>query len=853
MLRFALAVTLAALLGMLGFFALKLAEHDARELGQAQYEPYAAMAMPVEHDGQSGVELPAAAARSSAAAGAQAAERKPLATGTLDETCTLIGRVLDLGGQPLPHASLTLSSQSPWPDAAMAPALGEKKFGWAFHTDSEGHFTLSVPIPTPEWLLLQVEFDALHSQEYRVFGPANLAPMLSGIRDIGDVALGACALISGQILDESGAPLADAIIDLQSNSQGYLKSSTSLRDGSFRVPHAPPGSYEILVELEGYLSQRVELPSIRAGTECSGITAVLQPAPTISGVIMDPTGHPVAAAQIRGRPAEMGSDGHAQTTSHSDGRFQLALTTDEPYDLKVECDGFRRWGNELMRENVHAPGTEDLRIVLERLPQHTFLVLDDVSGEPVDEFGVRVFKDNGAKAQQPIFTSVGGWPRIESHPGGRADIWTEVGRDQVLIYAAGYLPSRGEVEPLDQNLNAQVVRLHRGASIQGRVVDGMSHLTGIRIQLEYGGDRLGVGFRSSNVKTLFTTSDNGGRFGFSGLEEGDFRLTLEAPTGAPTLLEFKGLDLPEHRDLGDLQLSQGGRIMGRLSMPDGVSPEGLEVFLDGWQKNRLALADSAGRFHFEDIAAGAHFLELAGRPGELASGDALHFQLEPAESKHLDLDARELLVCQIEVKIELPGISSEGMEVTLTAEDVDNTWIELGPCDKHGWARGSARGWGMATLRASGNGMGRLRHPSVRLNLTPGGHVREVVRFEFSGLVLKLAEGMQLPADGEVRLRLIPNDLPQPVTSDPAEAFLIRWRRLELQQDRKLRFQEGVFMQPAPGFYRAEPGELYFGTLLPGHWDYVLTFNEAKHELAPKEHSGSVTLRPNETTLVEVR
>ena len=58
--------------------------------------------------------------------------------------------------------------------------------------------------------------------------------------------------ISGQVTDESGAPISGATVTVTSNDTGVSRTTTSAANGSFRIAALPVGNYDIVVDAGGY-------------------------------------------------------------------------------------------------------------------------------------------------------------------------------------------------------------------------------------------------------------------------------------------------------------------------------------------------------------------------------------------------------------------------------------------------------------------------------------------------------------------------------------------------------------------------------------------------------------------------
>src|SRR5438067_370592 len=59
-------------------------------------------------------------------------------------------------------------------------------------------------------------------------------------------------LITGQVLDESGAPIANASVSIKNTETGIVSNITTDQEGSYATPPLRIGSYSVTVEAKGF-------------------------------------------------------------------------------------------------------------------------------------------------------------------------------------------------------------------------------------------------------------------------------------------------------------------------------------------------------------------------------------------------------------------------------------------------------------------------------------------------------------------------------------------------------------------------------------------------------------------------
>src|SRR5258706_8576948 len=62
----------------------------------------------------------------------------------------------------------------------------------------------------------------------------------------------------GHTADSNGGPLPGATVTVSQKDTGFSRSTVAEADGSFRLPSIPPGTYTVVVELDGFATVTVE-------------------------------------------------------------------------------------------------------------------------------------------------------------------------------------------------------------------------------------------------------------------------------------------------------------------------------------------------------------------------------------------------------------------------------------------------------------------------------------------------------------------------------------------------------------------------------------------------------------------
>ena len=159
--------------------------------------------------------------------------------------------------------------------------------------------------------------------------------------------------LEGVVVDAGGAPVVDFRIEAETDrgmgtgpfgdrifSADHSKRFQSA-DGTFRWAELPVGKWKVAVEADGYLPSRPTRVEVPVGT--GPVRFVLGAGATVSGVVLDPGGNPIAGATVNpalitGR-ARM-SSGNLRGSTDAEGRFLLTGVTAGENELTAWADGF---------------------------------------------------------------------------------------------------------------------------------------------------------------------------------------------------------------------------------------------------------------------------------------------------------------------------------------------------------------------------------------------------------------------------------------------------------------------------------------------------------------------------------
>ncbi|MHC5038404.1 MAG: sigma-70 family RNA polymerase sigma factor [Planctomycetota bacterium] len=186
--------------------------------------------------------------------------------------------------------------------------------------------------------------------------------------------------LEGSVLDEKGNPSREVTLELQylgeageGNAEGRelwddlsglrpawftLSSDT---DGKFALPHLRCGMWNVSLNRELFPKVPPQHVVIRKGAMERIVFRLAPPDFSISGIVVDESGRPVAGADVH--VGDMNEEFRGFSRAGDDGTFRVKGLAEGMYQLRVFAEGFDR--GEVT--NIRG-GAGDVRIVMKRLP-----------------------------------------------------------------------------------------------------------------------------------------------------------------------------------------------------------------------------------------------------------------------------------------------------------------------------------------------------------------------------------------------------------------------------------------------------------------------------------------------------
>ena len=463
--------------------------------------------------------------------------------------------------------------------------------------------------------------------------------------------------VRGRVLVSGDAePCTDGWVELEEKEvQRWSRSDRTDPDGSVELTGLLPGTYEVKVNCDGYVSQEEYADVVVSDQPLNDVVWEVDPGRAIRGRVVDATGEPVTEARVRAR--SVGGDPRAQRSFgwsrelEADGSFELTGLLPGSYEVKAEpYDGHRIEVEQTVEVSADAD-TED--VVLELPAGGTIAgVVQDEKGQPL--YGVQVRLDargwgfgfgdathtdeTGRFEITPVQV---GKHRVIAQPEDGGEVLRKPGTSDDDVQGESVEVVAGETAEV-----TLVVEASRG-SISGRVVDeDGGPVADAFIQAEResdsvtageGHNRRSVRWGGWNEQPVLTDQDGG--FTLDGLTE-DARYTIRAyrKGGGEGLVEH----VEEGSDGVQVALAPTGTIAGVVSLSSGGAPETMEVtVVDDKQgfSRRESFFRTEGAFVFERLPPGEYEVAASSPEGDAKTTVALADGAEVSDVK-LELSLR---------------------------------------------------------------------------------------------------------------------------------------------------------------------------------------------------------------------
>lgn len=483
----------------------------------------------------------------------------------LQETIRIAGRALDRRGHPIDGAEVAALPLF-FPSAARV-----------VRTSADGAFA----------------FDDLWAGPHRLVAvaPGYLPGSLALVNPAAHgeaiaIVLGAPHAIAGRVIGLDGRPADSARVRL--GADGGVTWGETLEtggDGRFAFEGLSPGDYELFASLGDALAQahaRVPPPEPEEGEAGSEVEIELHlfRGRRVSGKVMDAiSGRSLPGARVS---ASLLGVAGASAVSDASGAFTLRGVLPGS-TLTASADGFQS------RTISRAPGADtDAEVDFSLAP---LLVVEGriAQGDGLPAAGLQVILTQGSE-QSAAMSDASGRFRFEVERPGAA-------RLEVHHSALG-----SALLAVDVPVSGVELRLDVGARIAAQLVAaGNSRpISGGHMRVARGSPAA----RKLESETLISDLPSGlnGDIAVAGLRGGVYDVIFSASGFREARFSDVRLAASQRLDLGEVELSEGATIEGKVLMPSGEPAPGARVTaFQAASDAKSALSDSEGRFAFEGL------------------------------------------------------------------------------------------------------------------------------------------------------------------------------------------------------------------------------------------------------------
>jgi len=600
------------------FFAMNLGQ-DSLETPPEVAVP-GSKAAPVAEEPRDEDLVPAAAPTS---AGRNATTASPVPRTDVTAGDAVVGNAIR-GVVQLPDGTRVANAQvtlSPFDLFTMVGGPAEPGSARTFTTGGNGAFAFLDVEPYQEYSLV-----AAHPQHGRRV--ENHLQVSDGeARDGVVIVLQPGARFFGRVIDSGGNPVVGAELFLGMSALGTTEDDpsavrvTSDASGQYAFQNVSEGNYSLDVRAEGY--GRTSLQQLNVtGKEDHEQNIELEVAHMVAGRVVDLAGAPIAGASVQayssgGSGAARGQQTRSETQTEETGEFLIDDIRAGSYTLFVVADGYR--SDRVMRVES---GDMSVQVQLSPLPRVYGQVLED-GGQPARSFLVNLrMPIQGGDSTVALRSNSA---EVRDSTTGEFELaCPNVGEYIVEARVPGYAPSFSDSFTVTEGGTQRgvVVRLSRGGSITGRIVDHQGQpIVGARIQThdsEYVDDAFfrQLGEYPSQATEATGRSGDDGTFRIDGLTDETYQLDIRHGQFAQLIRTDIVVHAGQVATLGDLRLSSGATVRGRVLGPNGAPLAGATVQLrveNENGQNATGRTDAEGRYEIDHVPSGSYSIS-AQRP-----------------------------------------------------------------------------------------------------------------------------------------------------------------------------------------------------------------------------------------------
>ena len=518
---------------------------------------------------------------------------------------TVRGVVVDANGQPL--SGVSISARRSHASNAVVVNVGKMS-----SSASDGSFVIE-QVQTGDGTFLEgshPEYLKSVSDQFSVAAGGQV----DGIQLV--MRLGGA--ITGRVVDETGAPIADATVGAKEEVMSVVNPASLTNkvytdeNGKFTLRRLEAGEQVLLIAAKGYLTVEVSGHMVHEGRMTADVEVRLATGASIAGIVRNQENEPIIGARVTVIDTSAGLK-KMTTSTDTNGAYRF----DELgyYDVEVEAEAV---GYSKVRLFDQPVNTEGVDFVLEAFGSLCGQVYTD-DGEPLRAFSVspRLIDSVTGRAN----------PRVPSRTFNATDgtfcfDGLQPGSYEVVVGAPGYAPETIEnvIMASSRRTDLPAISLGLGGRISGLVYDALSGgaIPGATVTV-VGGVRhfldsatTGPGNPRTRRDQVMVAED--GTFEIIGLKSG--RVTLKIEHRLYMTEIYQDIESGT-RDL-EIPLGSGGSIEGVVTGEGGKLQSGTQILISSNQpgNDRRVVTDRRGRYSVAGLPSGLYTLRVSnfGRP-----------------------------------------------------------------------------------------------------------------------------------------------------------------------------------------------------------------------------------------------
>ncbi len=534
---------------------------------------------------------------------------------------TVRGVVVDASGKPIPGVSISARRSH----ASNAVVVNVGKMATS---GKDGSFVIE-QVQTGDATFLEGSHSNYLKSQSELFAvsPGDNVDGLQLVMRLGGA-------ITGRVLDESGAPIADATVGAKDELMSVVNPASLTNkvytdaSGKFTLRRLEAGEQVLLVAAKSFLTVEVSGHVVYEGKTTADVEIRLATGAFIAGVVRNQENEPVTGARVTVIDTSAGLK-KLTTSTDTNGAYRFDELGYYDVEIEAEAVGFSK-----IRFFDQPVNTEGVDFVLEAFGSICGQVYTD-DGEPLRAFSVSPrLIDIGTGRANPRVPS-----RTFNAPDGKFCFdGLQPGSYEVVIGAPGYAPNTVENVVLSSSRTTDLpaISLGLGGRISGSVYDSTSGnpVPGATVTV-VGGVRHFLGQANVGPANPRNRQDQvvvgeDGTFEIIGLKSGRVTLKIEHRLYMTEIYQ----DIEQGvRDL-EIPLGAGGSIEGVITGYGGKLQSGMQILISSPQpgNDRRVVTDRRGRYSVNGLPSGVYTLRVSnfGRP----SGD----RMDPANSIPYEVD-----------------------------------------------------------------------------------------------------------------------------------------------------------------------------------------------------------------------